>query len=151
MTSHYLEQIWDPSREEFAGLFEAWKRGSLNTFEQWSSALKVLHSRHGDSFNDNEKTGCAALLTLKELACLSIGLTKTTLSNDSMWEMPSSTFKKVVPLAEQVTLPDEIEFEIRPATGVTNFCIDGVVTVPLFDVLCRCRQISLRKKAAWVI
>ena len=107
----------------------AWEKKSISILARWSSAYDAYLNIPGDDLTDKKKKGTAILRILKALGSTTMVLTRTTIDDQSSWDVFRPMFQKIVSLAEDI-----IEIELNPtAVGYTS-CIDMALVRPLFNV-----------------
>lgn len=131
VASYSTSDAWYPMTDKIPAVPQAraWEKRSMGILARWSSAYDAYLNIPGDNLTDKKKKGTAILRILKELGSTSMMLTRTTLDNQSSWDVFCPLFQKIVSLAEDI-----IEIDLKPSAAGPPPCIDMALVRPLFNV-----------------
>lgn len=116
----------------------AWEKKSMSILARWSSAYDAYLNIPGDDLTDKKKKGTAILRILKELGSTTMILTRTTVDDQSSWDVFRPMFQKIVSLAEDI-----VEIDLNPTAVGYRSCIDMALVRPLFNVSLSSNILSL--------
>lgn len=126
--------------------FDAERQRQLNNFVSWESALaRFLRANNGKLSVMNMQA--TKLLRARYLVTVDM-LSVSDPSNEMSWDEHTSLYADIVTLAAEVT-SDPMYSNMHKLNGkiVSSFALDNGIAGPLFHVVRRCRDPTIRRKA----
>jgi hypothetical protein len=107
----------------------AWQKKSMSILARWSSAYDAYLDIRGDNLTDTKRKGTASLRILRELGSTAMMLSKTTVDDQTDWDVFCPMFQKIVSLTEDI-----VELDLKSTVEKPTYCIDMAIIGPLFEV-----------------
>ncbi|KAF4634116.1 hypothetical protein G7Y89_g3990 [Cudoniella acicularis] len=140
--SYALKVITRLEAEEFHAAFAAWQKSAIPMLDQWTQGFENFIEARGDTLTDSEKRGIAVLRLQKNAAFISVHLTRMhprSYDDQTVWDGFFPIFEETVQIAGEII--DSI------SSDQPWFCLDMQINGPLYQVVSRCRDPPLRRKA----
>jgi hypothetical protein len=137
---HFLLHKLDEQKSspDFQSLFEAWQSTCLGIVDAWNTAFKNFLDLNENKLSDNEKKGTIILHILKTIGFMTLRINRSPLDDQTVWDQFCPMYERIVDLAEEI---------IGSRSGVPTFTLDMGIIGPLYEVVARCRDPFIRRRA----
>ncbi|KAE8447220.1 hypothetical protein EG329_011051 [Mollisiaceae sp. DMI_Dod_QoI] len=126
------------STPNFSERFLAWQETAIKVIESWTLAFENFLSANTERLSDNEKKGAGILTILKDIGFMSLRIHRTRFDDQTVWDEFVDMYRKIVALAAEI---------IESSKGIPHFSLDMGLIGPLYEVVARCRDPVIRRKA----